>query len=344
MMKVRLCVCLQIFLSLITVVCSDEVYVRVGDIVALNCPKIRMRGNDTQTTWTSFTPHRRDLSNDKNSTFLIHNRSLVLLNASMDHQGDYSCSMGNHTFWFKLVVYSAVSDESQKGVHYPQRCFSQKRCTLHCPSSNSPPLTTPNMTRLSTTWRKDGRPVFRDGPFFLSVEETDQGVFTCTRPYLYKGQIYNMTFTIVLTVKPQEPLRKAEIISPHDGDAFEADLGSVFVVNCTATVSSDFDDVYWISDNTYVKSDPNLRVFSNYTSFTNAQESHMTASLIFRQVVKEDLSKNFTCKLESVSVASSLVTVSLKQKSMPPIATNEKLNKSRDLFSLAMYLLFHNIK
>lgn len=285
-------------------------------MVALNCPNFRMGNTETPPSWNSFTPYRRDLSNDMNSVspFLIHKRSLILLNASMDHQGNYSCVVGNHTFWSKLIVYSAVSDENQKMMHYPSTCYAQKSCTLHCPSSNSPRSTHPNMTRLGITWKKDGKPLFKDGSFFSSVKETDQGAFTCTRSYLYEGQMYNMTFTIALTVKPQEPLQNVEIISPHDRDVFDVDLGAVFVVNCTATISSEFDDVFWIIDELPVNSDPNSRVFSNYTSVTNAKESHITASLIFEKIWKEDLSKNFICKLESVSVPSSFVTVSLKQK------------------------------
>ncbi|KAJ4947462.1 hypothetical protein JOQ06_009497, partial [Pogonophryne albipinna] len=39
--------------------------------------------------------------------------------------------------------------------------------------------------------------------YFLSVEEKDHGVYTCTRSYLYCGQIYNMTFTVVLDIQPK---------------------------------------------------------------------------------------------------------------------------------------------
>ncbi len=40
----------------------------------------------------------------------------------------------------------------------------------------------------------------------------------------------------------------------------------------------------------------------------------MTASLVFKKVSKEDLSRNYTCKLESIAEPSSFVTVTLAQK------------------------------
>lgn len=37
--------------------------------------------------------------------------------------------------------------------------------------------------------------------FFSSVEKKDEGIYTCTRSYLYRGETYNMTFTMVLDVQ-----------------------------------------------------------------------------------------------------------------------------------------------
>lgn len=42
----------------------------------------------------------------------------------------------------------------------------------------------------------------------------------------------------------------------------------------------------------------------------------MKASLVFRNVSEEDLSKNYTCKLETDGQPSSSVTITLKQKRM----------------------------
>lgn len=42
----------------------------------------------------------------------------------------------------------------------------------------------------------------------------------------------------------------------------------------------------------------------------------MTASLVFKKVSEEDLSKKYTCKLETDNQSSSSVTITLKQKRM----------------------------
>lgn len=46
----------------------------------------------------------------------------------------------------------------------------------------------------------------------------------------------------------------------------------------------------------------------------NAEGMKVTASLVFRKVSKEDLSKSYTCKLESTDQPSSFVTITLAQK------------------------------
>ncbi|XP_072321388.1 interleukin-1 receptor accessory protein-like [Eucyclogobius newberryi] len=266
-------------------------------------------------TWTSYTPQKRILtSNTNTTTLLIHKRSLVFLRVSPNQQGNYSCSLGNNTFWSRLVVLSAVSYVNHEGAQYTTTCYTQESCTLWCPSSNTPGSDTPNMTQHGITWTKGGGTLFKDVFFFPRVEETDEGTYTCTRSYRYKGQTYNMTFINKLSVKHHEPRPDVQIISPQNSKVFEIELGCVFVVNCTATISSDFDEAFWMTDASFVNTDTNLRVFSNSTIFANAKEKRMTTLLIFKEVLEEDLSKNFTCKLESVLVMSSFVTITLEQK------------------------------
>ena len=54
---------------------------------------------------------------------------------------------------------------------------------------------------MSFTSHEDGEP---SASYFSRVEEKDSGVYTCTRSYMYSGHIYNMTFTVPLTVKPSK--------------------------------------------------------------------------------------------------------------------------------------------
>ena len=50
---------------------------------------------------------------------------------------------------------------------------------------------------------KEGESSPKDIYYFSSVEKKAHGVYTCTRSYLHDGQLYNMTFTVVLDVQPK---------------------------------------------------------------------------------------------------------------------------------------------
>lgn len=93
--------------------------------------------------------------------------------------------------------------------------------------------------------------------YLSSVEESDHGAYTCTRSYVYHGQTYNMTFTLVLDVQPNSKTRvlgifslyaqlfqclkcllfccvekygKSVILSPHGNDVFHVDLGEFYII------------------------------------------------------------------------------------------------------------------
>ena len=79
----------------------EEKYVRAGEMVALQCPCYRgyNHGNG-RLIWASHTTQEMDLTSDMSSAeqmemgVLVHGRSLVILSASVNHQGNYSCSQG----------------------------------------------------------------------------------------------------------------------------------------------------------------------------------------------------------------------------------------------------------
>uniref|UniRef100_A0AAV2LST0 Uncharacterized protein n=1 Tax=Knipowitschia caucasica TaxID=637954 RepID=A0AAV2LST0_KNICA len=310
----RTMITLLIILPLLTGVCAEQVFVRDGGLVVLKCPKGRRM--TTSPSWTSYTPQKRILMSETNTAapLLLHQRSLVLLRVSPNQQGNYSCSVGNNTFWHQLVVLTAESHAHHTGAQYTATCYSGERCTLRCPVSNCPGSDIPHLKRHGITWTKGGQTQVKEVLSFSKVEEADEGTYTCSRFYGYKDQTYNRTVTYRLDVKPQETPTVVEILTPRHREVFEIKLGSVYVVNCTATLSSDFDEVFWMSQKSSVKSDPNLRMHSRSAVFQNTKGTYMTTALVFTEVTEEDLSKEFTCKLESVSAPSSSVTVSLQQK------------------------------
>lgn len=293
-----------------------ETYVKAGEMVTLHCPYSQ---KETKRTWTCYTPQETDLSNlssaEQNQMgILISERSLVILSATVKYEGNYSCSLWNTTIqsWFRLIVYTTLSSDLERKTQYPVTCYSQETCTLTCPDRNIPDKNTLNAT--SIVWQKADKSVSKEVYSFSSVDERDRGVYTCTRSYLYQGQTYNKTFTVILNVKPREKWNRAEILSPKEKDVFYVDMGSTLMINCTAVLSSEFDNVLWLSENSFVDRNPSSSVFYTQTQDINDEGTKTTVSLIFKKVSENDLSKHYTCKLESVSELPSFVTITLAQK------------------------------
>ncbi|XP_078102002.1 interleukin-1 receptor accessory protein-like [Sander vitreus] len=314
-------------LTLLTGVCPRrprEIYVKEGEMVALYCPRYRGYDHgDAKLIWTRYTTQDMDLTNNVSSAeqrqmgILVHERSLVILSASVNHQGNYSCSQGNASTWFRLTVLTPQSREYENMTQYPTTCYTEEAFTLHCPDVNIPAENIPNITSNGIIWHKEGESLPTHS-YFSSVEENDHGVYTCTRSYLCYGQIYNMTFTLLLDVKQKvKPVKDAAIREPQNNHVFHVDLGSTKVIDCKAVIYSDFDEVFWLIGKSFVETDNSLPVFYNYTWNNNTGKIMTTVSLIFKKVSEEDLSKNYTCKLESVSGHSSFVTINLAQKSRP---------------------------
>ncbi|XP_049910280.1 interleukin-18 receptor 1-like isoform X3 [Epinephelus moara] len=329
-MTAKIGLLLILLLTLLTGLCPQrprDVNVKAGEMVALYCRRDRRNNHgDAGVIWRSYTTQEMNLTAMSSAEqtqmgLLVHGRSLVILSASVKHQGNYSCSQGDagSQSWFRLTVYT-TQREGEEMSQYPQTCYAQEACTLYCPDVNVPAEGILNITSNGIIWRKVGESLPIDG-YFSRVEEKDQGAYTCTRSYLYNAQIYNRTFTVLLNVKPKEKSGTPVILSPLGGDVFHVDLGSTKVIDCEGVMYSDFDDMFWYSGGRYgesfVKKNNSFPVFYNITREKNAGEIKMTASLVFKKVSEEDLSKNYTCKLASVSGHSSSVTITLAQKPRP---------------------------
>ncbi|KAF1392675.1 hypothetical protein PFLUV_G00030520 [Perca fluviatilis] len=316
--------CLLTLLTGAECAAPKEIYVKEGEMVALYCPSCRGYDHgDAKLIWTSYTTQDMDLTNNVSSAeqrqlgIVVHGRSLVILSASVNYQGNYSCSQGSASTWFRLTVLTPQSREYEKMTQYPTTCYTQETCTLHCPDVNRPAPNIPNITSNGIIWHKEGESLPKDS-YFSSVEESDHGVYTCTRSYLCYGQIYNMTFTVVLDVQPKEkPVKDAAITEPQNNHVFHVDLGSPKVIDCKAVMYLKFDKVFWLIGKSFVETDNSLPVFYNFTRENNDGELKMTASLVFKKVSEEDLSKNYTCKLQSASELSGFVTINLAQKPRP---------------------------
>ncbi|XP_072315594.1 interleukin-18 receptor 1-like [Eucyclogobius newberryi] len=273
---------LLLLVSVFSAVTVERLCAKSGQLVALQCPRSRQK---PEVVWS--TPRHRDIASANRTDLLVLDGELVLLRASEELQGKYSCSNGGHSATFDLSVYTDPSGDCVNVTHN-QHCYAGRACTLDCPASNTPQNTA--FSSRGVTWQQGGRTLSREEPYFSSVKVTDRGVFTCRRSYEFRGQVYDMTFT-----------RELEVYQK----------GSPLVINCTGWISSGFDEIYWKIGESLFNSSNTARVFS---SAPVVRGERMTVSLVFKAVTEEDLTSVFTCKLAALQQKSNSVNVTLAQK------------------------------
>ncbi|XP_077420267.1 interleukin-18 receptor 1-like isoform X2 [Vanacampus margaritifer] len=293
-------------------------------MVVLNCQQGRYHG---PVIWTIENKLQMDLSKispaeQRQMGLLCLDRSLFILTASVNHQGDYSCSQRNVSkqFWFRLTVYSTLTRELENSTQYTMTCYTHESCTLTCPDNDIPPPSNPNFTSYDIIWRKEGESLRKVVSYFSSVEDTDNGVYTCTRPYLFDGQIYNRSYTLVLDVQPSKQTldKHPVILSPLDNETIYVDVGSLAVIKCEAEFNSDQSSLFWLSGGQFVqRDDDSLPVFYNYTWEYTTKGKKATANLVLKRVTENDLLNNYTCKMQYLSKSSYVtltVTINLAKK------------------------------
>lgn len=100
----KTCHKITLLLACFTGVCPQrprEVYVKAGEMVSLLCPRTQ---HQQKLVWTGPILPEGDLDLDldlelseeafRRTGLLLHGKSLVVLSASVSHQGNYSCSLG----------------------------------------------------------------------------------------------------------------------------------------------------------------------------------------------------------------------------------------------------------
>ncbi|XP_024857896.1 interleukin-1 receptor-like 1 isoform X2 [Kryptolebias marmoratus] len=301
---------------------QTRVNVKAGDLVLLQCG---LCPHDVPVTlWRTDGNPKTVLSSNMSAAeqeqrgVIVFRNTLVVLSASVDRQGNYSCSYLRNTSiqsQFLLRVYSAQSKDCEKKYTYNMTCYTQTACRLFCPEVNIPTVNISSLIRGDVLWHQNGKPT---EPYFQSVEKTDSGMYTCTWPFLHSGRIYNRSFTVVLDVQTDKPMKNYGISSPQDGQVFQVELDTTVVITCRAVTDSCFSSLFWLSDDQFVSDNETLRVYNNRTC--NETNMARTASLVFRKVQEEDLSKNFTCKFESDELGA-ITTITLMKTARPSYVT-----------------------
>ncbi|MEQ2280729.1 hypothetical protein AMECASPLE_022948 [Ameca splendens] len=307
---------------LITGACTvtpKMIYVKVGELVTLRCRESEQDG--TLMLWKKETDQKMHLYSNMSSSeqqklgLVVYQNSLVILSASVNHQGNYSCGPLSNTssqMFYRLIVCSNESKQCNIRKRYDHTCYRNKACKLYCPEGEFLPAGVPGITKNKLKWHKEnGEP---SEPYFPSVELEASGVYICTRSYLYSGGIYNISLTSVLDVQTGERRSNLGIYSPKNGQAFEVELGTTMRIECKAIIDSCTDDLFWIHGTDFLDSG------DYYTDSCNESGvmPQRRTTLIFKEISQANLSTNFTCKLDkSTPTSTSIVNIILFKKAQP---------------------------
>ncbi|XP_057676952.1 interleukin-1 receptor-like 1 isoform X2 [Corythoichthys intestinalis] len=300
---------LLLLLTSLTCMCvvssPKEIYVKAGEMVVLQCPRETGYNHDNDAViWIRENELHVNLSSmsateQKRMILLCLDQSLYILNASVDHQGNYSCSQRNVSgqSQLSLKVYTTMSKELENITRFSHTCYTQEYCKLECPEVNIPPISSSIFTRPIPTWHKN-ESAEEVNSYFERVEKKDGGVYTCTMAYLYEGQNYKKSFTLVLDVQPKP--------------------SSPFEIKCEALINDLDDSLFWLLNTTkFVENNDSFRVFY-YEKENTSEGGKNTANLVFKEVTEDDLANEYNCKLESISyVATDFVTITLAKKVRP---------------------------
>ncbi|XP_023187933.1 interleukin-18 receptor 1-like isoform X2 [Xiphophorus maculatus] len=309
-----------LLLVLYTGICpvtAKEIYANAGDLVMLNCRESKHDG--TVMLWKMEKDQKMHLYSNMSASeqqklgLIFYRRSLVILSASTNHQGNYSCGpLGQ--MWFRLTICEEQSTDCAIRNKYPMTCFAKQACKLICPEGSIPDAGIPGMKSKEHVWHKEnGEPSVN---YFPSVGVENSGVYICMRSFWYSGEIYNTSSSLQLDVQTDEPQPNLGIYSPKNGQIFEVELGTKKVIACKALVDSCRNEPYWTSDGEFV---------DDSDFFTDPCENEkmpkwMNTSLIFRAVSPENLSKTFTCAYPSHKLIST-VNITLVKIAQPSHVT-----------------------
>ncbi|KAJ7983880.1 hypothetical protein DPEC_G00370270 [Dallia pectoralis] len=288
----------------------SNLYVREGEMAVLRCRKLwvcrtKCHDGNVTLTWNNHSGPGREEFGD----------TLVILRVSPNNQGSYSCSLIGArgqplaTMGFYINVYSDKC-YTHLALYLTPTCNEKESCKkLPCSEESVPG----NFTRLNSTWYKDCDTKldnsFNDG-YLQSADMKDSGNYTYTLYYAFKSQVFSLSRTMQRTVKPGTYHLDPQISRPRDGDIIEVDMGSPIAVVCSAVMEDSFSVLFWLENGSFVEdNNDTLPVFYNSSKKSKVEE----ATLVIKQVSEEHLNRNYTCKLQSTSVAIH-ASITFKQK------------------------------
>ncbi|GAA6099339.1 interleukin-1 receptor type 2 [Tachysurus ichikawai] len=311
-----------------------------GEAMAITFPILeaniwyRELPEDNSTMFQLFHSKNHDLSKQAHRV-VQQGRTLWLLPSLSSDSGTYTYVFSSDTFCltgsFTVTIYEKGKEDMEM-MSYPVSSKPGKDLTIECPHIN-------HFNRLeSPRWFKGfhaGVPVINETRYAIlsgdkssltirNVSAEDEGLYTCWLMVIINNEQYNVSRTWKLRVlspvtsipetRTEATSRSREvtqtspilpplhITAPVNGSVVESSLGSSLVIQCTAFVGYESDDVTeltWLVDGQSVGgSHLHGRVFQEAK---RVSAGHVEALLVFLEVHKEDTRAELKCVAVNLS-------------------------------------------
>ncbi|KAK9401824.1 interleukin-1 receptor-like 2 [Crotalus adamanteus] len=225
--------------------------------------------------------------------------------------GLYQCIIRNSKRCYKYSIPIAVLNNSaslcfNKEYYLKQNLFPKAPSRIVCHQVNE---FGQEVDYSSIHWYKECKPIqgerfefFRNHLIMKDIKKDDGGKYVCKGTYTFKGNKYNFSNSILVTLLEKKERKRPEILYPIN-NTIEADIGSSVFTECNVSSFKDtFISISWRVNNTLVDDLFKGRIQEgNQTSIPKEGTEIFTVSLNITELKNEDYDQHFICHAGEVA-------------------------------------------
>uniref|UniRef100_J3S8Y7 Interleukin-1 receptor-like 2-like n=1 Tax=Crotalus adamanteus TaxID=8729 RepID=J3S8Y7_CROAD len=237
--------------------------------------------------------------------------SLWFIPAIAQDSGLYQCIIRNSKRCYKYSIPIAVLNNSaslcfNKEYYLKQNLFPKAPSRIVCHQVNE---FGQEVDYSSIHWYKECKPIqgerfefFRNHLIMKDIKKDDGGKYVCKGTYTFKGNKYNFSNSILVTLLEKKERKRPEILYPIN-NTIEADIGSSVFTECNVSSFKDtFISISWRVNNTLVDDLFKGRIQEgNQTSIPKEGTEIFTVSLNITELKNEDYDQHFICHAGEVA-------------------------------------------
>uniref|UniRef100_A0ACB8FIG5 Uncharacterized protein n=1 Tax=Sphaerodactylus townsendi TaxID=933632 RepID=A0ACB8FIG5_9SAUR len=236
---------------------------------------------------------------------------LWFLSAKFQDSGLYTCVVWESARCYKSIVRVEVSSNTDV------QCFHDELYNkAELPIGSNGVIVCPALdslkdyrNALSIRWYKeckqlDGeRFAFHSNDFIINnINSNDSGMYQCKATYIYEGNIYNISRSILVTAVASPKRKRTTILYPRN-NTIEAELGSNVFVECNVSTFRDsVISIAWKVNNTLVDDLFKGRIQEGIEKDNNLTEEWLSVvPLNITELKQEDYGERFVCHAGEVA-------------------------------------------